>query len=289
VGVDACAHTHVLIWTGGWVQIWDVKQKRNVQTLKGHNFPVTYIKHSPDGRWVVSGDAAGYLRIWDLTASKLLQEVVMGNGAAISAGAAVAAGGNVDEITGIDFHPMQLWLAVAGGSGENRRVAFWDLEEAGQENHKIPNIANTAREAAKYRSIMFHKGYLFSATPETLKVLVRRCVCVCVYELTPSTALRRCGVGTRFNATRRLMLGTYPPVLPAFSSDSRSSPSLLFPVGIIWQIWPFLATTCLACRFTNPPSQCIASTYPYASLPALSGRQRILTHRSPSLCLPLCV
>lgn len=36
---------------------------------------ITVVKHSPDGRWIVSGSESGEVKIWDLSSGKLLQEI----------------------------------------------------------------------------------------------------------------------------------------------------------------------------------------------------------------------
>lgn len=41
-------------------------------TMLFTHMPCSAVKHSPDGKWVVSGDAAGVVRVHDLEASKLL-------------------------------------------------------------------------------------------------------------------------------------------------------------------------------------------------------------------------
>ena len=34
------------------------------------------VKHSPDGRWIITGDLSGVVNIWDLTAGKLVKVFV---------------------------------------------------------------------------------------------------------------------------------------------------------------------------------------------------------------------
>jgi len=45
-----------------------------VQTFKGHKSEVTRVSFTPDGRWLTSGGSDGSLKIWDLTAGKLLKD-----------------------------------------------------------------------------------------------------------------------------------------------------------------------------------------------------------------------
>ncbi len=135
--------------------------QKNVQTFKGHKYPITALKHSPDGHWVVTGDAGGCVKVWDLTTGLLLRDLTVATGSVDSSG------NGLDEITALEFHPIEFWLAVAGGGGGTERqrcVSFWDMEDP-----NMINIANTAREATKIRSILWHNGYLFSGAYDTFK------------------------------------------------------------------------------------------------------------------------
>eukprot|EP00762_Andalucia_godoyi_P005359 ANDGO_06725.mRNA.1 Katanin p80 WD40 repeat-containing subunit B1 homolog len=79
-------------------------------TLRGHTSPVTAVRFTPDGRWIVSGAEDGAVRVWDLAAGKCLAEF---------------ASGHSNTVTCIDFHPQE-FLMVTGGA--DRRLVFWDLE-----------------------------------------------------------------------------------------------------------------------------------------------------------------
>jgi katanin p80 WD40 repeat-containing subunit B1 len=45
-----------------------------MQTFKGHVSEVTKVSFTPDGRWLTSGGIDGTIKIWDLTAGRLLKE-----------------------------------------------------------------------------------------------------------------------------------------------------------------------------------------------------------------------
>lgn len=55
------------------VKIWDVRQKGAIQTFKGHMKGVSDVDISPDCHYAASGDHAGLVKIWDLTAGKCLK------------------------------------------------------------------------------------------------------------------------------------------------------------------------------------------------------------------------
>lgn len=74
---------------------------------------VQVVRFSPDGKWVVSGDEAGEIRLWDVTAGKMLQRFTLHEGA----------------VTGLHFHPSEYLL---GSSSADRTVRLWDLETMSQ-------------------------------------------------------------------------------------------------------------------------------------------------------------
>ncbi|KAH8083397.1 hypothetical protein JL720_8281 [Aureococcus anophagefferens] len=75
-----CCHTHPFgdfLASGGAdeaVRVWDARKKSCIQTYKGHGGEVDSLKFSPDGRWIASASRRdGLVRLWDLTAGKLLR------------------------------------------------------------------------------------------------------------------------------------------------------------------------------------------------------------------------
>ncbi|XP_023542576.1 katanin p80 WD40 repeat-containing subunit B1 homolog isoform X2 [Cucurbita pepo subsp. pepo] len=104
------------------------------------------IKFTPDGRWVVSGGFDSAVKVWDLTAGKLLHDFKFHEG----------------NIRSIGFHPLEFLLAT--GSAD-KTVKFWDLET-------FELIGSTRPEATGVRAITFHPDgrTLFSGLDESLKV-----------------------------------------------------------------------------------------------------------------------
>lgn len=55
------------------MKIWDLRQKGAIATHKGHSKGVASVEISPDSRFAASGDHAGEVRVWDLTAGKVFK------------------------------------------------------------------------------------------------------------------------------------------------------------------------------------------------------------------------
>ena len=106
---------------------------------------VSCVRHSPDGRWIVSGDVSGVVKVWDLTSGKLLNELSVAQRA---------------PVVSMDFHPHEFLLAV----GSEQATTFWDMEN-------FQPIAGTPRESATVRNVAFSKcgRSLLSASSDTLK------------------------------------------------------------------------------------------------------------------------
>jgi WD40 repeat protein/serine/threonine protein kinase len=54
------------------VELWDVVARRRVSTLKGHNFGVSSVAFSPDGKWLASGSYDGdcVVILWELSTGR---------------------------------------------------------------------------------------------------------------------------------------------------------------------------------------------------------------------------
>uniref|UniRef100_A0A452YEP2 Uncharacterized protein n=1 Tax=Aegilops tauschii subsp. strangulata TaxID=200361 RepID=A0A452YEP2_AEGTS len=57
------------------MKIWDMRKKRCIHTYQGHTGRIDVLRFTPDGRWIVSGGADSSVKIWDLTAGKLLHDL----------------------------------------------------------------------------------------------------------------------------------------------------------------------------------------------------------------------
>ena len=132
--------------TREWVSSGRDRGDGCIHTYKGHDRGVGVCKFSPDGKWVISGGQDGRIKLWDLTAGKLLKELPCHDG----------------PVTCIEFHPSE--LLVATGSAD-RSVKFWDLET-------FELVDTAGPEATGVRSMLFTPdgSTLLSGTAEFLKV-----------------------------------------------------------------------------------------------------------------------
>ena len=125
--------------TGGadsTVKVWDARKKACLQTYKGHGGEVDAVCFSPDGRWLASASRGdGQIRVWDLTAGKLLK----GFGASRRAQAVFA--------KTLVFSPTELVLAA---SCSDRTARLYDLEQWKElgATHPASLEAHAVRECA---------------------------------------------------------------------------------------------------------------------------------------------
>lgn len=115
-------------------------------TYRGHTGDVCQLKFSPDGRWVVSGDDKGVVKLWDLTAGKLIHQFT----------------GHTGEITGLAFHHDVLVLA---SSSADRTVKFWDMEA-------FEMASSTHPDLTRVRALCYTPDgdHMLTATQEALRV-----------------------------------------------------------------------------------------------------------------------
>ena len=57
----------------GTVIVWDLKERRKLHVLNGHQWPANAVAISPDGKLAVSGDIDGVIRTWDIQTGKSLR------------------------------------------------------------------------------------------------------------------------------------------------------------------------------------------------------------------------
>jgi WD40 repeat protein len=77
-----------------------------VATYRGHHAELSVVQHTPDGKWIASADIDGTVKVWDITACKLLFDTNKSRG----------------TVSSLAFHPLDQVLAI--GSGRSSLMSF---------------------------------------------------------------------------------------------------------------------------------------------------------------------
>ena len=117
------------------------------------------MRFSPDGRWVVAGGEDGSVKIWDLTAGKLLHDFQQRSAAVVA----------------MDFHPHEFLLASGGADGV---VTFWDLETF----ELIANAGPSSESASQNLPV---GSITFAPNGQSLLASYRNSLCVWGWEPGP--------------------------------------------------------------------------------------------------------
>lgn len=102
----------VAVWGSGQqtrVQLWDVSTGSEVNSLDGHNSNVWGVAFSPDGRFLVSGDTSGDVRVWKVAGWQNCLQLKASGGQQVAIsrdGHWLAAGGGMFEISLWDFRNL---------------------------------------------------------------------------------------------------------------------------------------------------------------------------------------
>lgn len=88
------------------VQVWDVATGLRVTSLDGHKDTVWGVAFSPDGKYLVSGDTSGLIRLWRVADWKSCAQV------------------KASGVYQVAISPNGRWLAAGGGTLD---VAIWDF------------------------------------------------------------------------------------------------------------------------------------------------------------------
>lgn len=109
----------------GDIQIYNSKDKKYVDVLKGHSNKITAMAFHPTSKYVVSGDANGLIILWDVNTKQLIH----------------ALEGNAEQITTFVFNHDKSKIVIGYLNGD---LKFWD--RLTQETRKI-NLQTFAKKA----------------------------------------------------------------------------------------------------------------------------------------------
>lgn len=115
------------------VKVWDMRQKSAIATYKGHTKAISDVDMSPDTQYVASGCTGGLVKLWDLTAGKLLNTIDIKT---------ISSSDNL-FIKSIKFNPADWWMAVAWSDKVIRyydTTSFELINESLSDAHPISNI-----------------------------------------------------------------------------------------------------------------------------------------------------
>lgn len=161
---------------GATLGLWDAVSGHPKQVLRGHAAEIHCLAFSPDGQWLVSGDAGGLLQTWRVAngqpGSRLLQQgdltclTVSGDGQWLAWGARDGTvlvspwtpesiervrqiEGQGAAVAGLGFSPDHRWLVIGkrrtGAEGSQAAVRLWSTEAGElQAEHTVPGIALAA-------------------------------------------------------------------------------------------------------------------------------------------------
>uniref|UniRef100_A0A8V0ZRB6 Katanin p80 WD40 repeat-containing subunit B1 n=1 Tax=Gallus gallus TaxID=9031 RepID=A0A8V0ZRB6_CHICK len=114
--------------------------------LQSHTQAVRCLRFSPDGKWLASAADDHTVKLWDLTAGKVMFEFT----------------GHSGPVNVVEFHPSE-YLLASGSS--DRTIRFWDLE-------KFHVVSCIEEEATPVRCILFNPDgcCLYGGFQDSLRV-----------------------------------------------------------------------------------------------------------------------
>lgn len=163
------------------IQIFDLKTKKELRTLKGHGDRVRALDFSPDGKRLVSGDEEGKIKLWDVAEGKEL------------AGWA----GHTKAIECVAFSPDGKWIASGGDMrrADPARAQLWNAETRKEvrelESTNVMSVTGVAfLPGGKKLAVAGHSHYVHVIDLETGKIVAER---DCERSIVLSLALSRDG------------------------------------------------------------------------------------------------
>jgi len=117
----------------GLIRRWNLKTGASLAEPEGYATP-THAALSPDGRWVVAGDARGRLDLWDATTGKLLRKLRKSGPA----------------VKKLAFHPTSAVFALAQEDGT---IVMWNI--SGKATGKTLNLPQPEHERKRIQAMRF--------------------------------------------------------------------------------------------------------------------------------------
>ncbi|KAJ3388433.1 WD repeat-containing protein 90 [Lobulomyces angularis] len=99
------------------IKVWDVRRKASIQTYNCLTEAST-IKITPDGKWIGFGSKDGSIKLWDMTAGKLLTSL----------------NNHTESVVSIDFSPVEVSLFSVGLDGQMYLTDLQNFENVGLAN-----------------------------------------------------------------------------------------------------------------------------------------------------------
>ncbi|MGB0716407.1 MAG: WD40 repeat domain-containing protein, partial [Phycisphaerae bacterium] len=133
------------------VEIWDLKTRRLIQTLKGHHSRVYCVDYSPDGTRIASGGNDNTIRIWDSKSGEQLLELR----------------GHKQYIKDVRFSPDGSQLASASG---DLTLRIWDSKSRGQRLEEIELAQERRRKFQARIQVQLEAGELPSDIARSIRL-----------------------------------------------------------------------------------------------------------------------
>lgn len=127
-------HPHQAVMAVGYsdhaIRIFDLEQKKLLQTIEAHQGSVFALRYSPDGRYLLSGSRDAHLKIWNVAQSYALHQSIVAH---------------MFAINHIAYHPKGHLIATCS---MDKSIKIWDAD-----TFKLLKVLDKARHAGHGTSV----------------------------------------------------------------------------------------------------------------------------------------